>query len=151
MSELLSPEEPTDIIMDHQNLQTFMTTKALTLGQVRWANFLSQFNFKIQYRPGKKNGKADYLSRMPGVMPKGGGENLDHRLQRIFKDENLDPELREIAAELQTLVMNDSSAAVQLNALTIAVDEIQDQPTVRELLGQAYPQDANLQDTLHLL
>jgi hypothetical protein len=73
-SELLSPEEPTDVITDHQNLQTFMTTKALTPRQVRWANFLSQFNFKIQYRPGKKNGKADYLSRMPGVMPKGGSE-----------------------------------------------------------------------------
>ena len=76
-SELLSPEEPTDVISDHQNLQTFMTTKTLTPRQVRWANFLSQFNFMVRYRPGKKNGKADYLSRLPGGQTEGGGENLN--------------------------------------------------------------------------
>src|SRR5947207_2177431 len=78
-SELLSPEDPTDVIMDHQNLQTFMTNKTLTPRQVRWANFLSQFNFMVRYRPGKKNGKADYLSRLPGVKTEG-GENLNFRL-----------------------------------------------------------------------
>ena len=135
-SELLSPDSPTDVITDHHNLQTFMTNKTLTPRQVRWANFLSQFNFKIRYRPGKKNGKADYLSRMPGVMPEGGDENLQHRLQRIFSDDNLDPELQEIAKELASI--------------TIAVDDIQ-APTIQELFDQGYQNDPEPERILQAL
>ena len=134
-SELLSPDEPTDVITDHQNLQTFMTTKVLTPRQVRWANFLSQFNFIISYRPGKKNGKADYLSRMPGVMPKGGGKIPQHRLQRILKDENLAPELQKIA--------------IELNAIVIAAND--NLPTLRETLEQACLGDGNITETLRQL
>jgi len=32
---------------------------------VRWALFLSEFNFKITYRAGSANGKPDALSRRP--------------------------------------------------------------------------------------
>src|SRR5204863_9572831 len=52
--ELQGTEQPFKIIMDHKNLQTFMTTKQLNQRQVRWAEFLSQFNFVITYRPGTK-------------------------------------------------------------------------------------------------
>jgi len=31
--------------------------------QARWAEFLSQYNFKITYRPGAANSKADALTR----------------------------------------------------------------------------------------
>src|SRR5436190_999861 len=143
-SELLSPDKPTDVITDHQNLQTFMTTKTLTPRQVRWANFLSQFNFMVRYRPGKKNGKADYLSRLPGGQTKGGGENLNFRLQRILKDENLDPELREIARNLDKLTTTNSAAKIELNTIMIAVDEMEpgaaaiDIPTLQELINQGY-------------
>src|SRR5947207_14557962 len=82
-----------------------MTTKTLTPRQVRWANFLSQLNFMVRYRPGKKNGKADYLSRLPGGQTEGGDENLNFRFQRILKDEILDLELRKIAHDLNTLII----------------------------------------------
>ena len=42
-----------------------MTTKKLTPRQVRWTEFLSEFNFVISYQSGKKNNKADTLTRKP--------------------------------------------------------------------------------------
>ena len=46
-----------------------MTKKKLNERQVRWKQFLSQFDFKIEYRPGKEGGKPDALTRGPGYLP----------------------------------------------------------------------------------
>ena len=37
-------------------------TKVLNRRQARWADYLSLFDFKIIFRPGRENGKADALS-----------------------------------------------------------------------------------------
>ena len=57
------------ILTDHKNLVPFMTKKRLNDRQVRWKQFLSQFDFKIVYRPGKEGGKPDALTRGPGYLP----------------------------------------------------------------------------------
>jgi hypothetical protein len=41
------PEGPVKVLSDHHNLEYFMTTKQLNRWQARWAEFLSEFNFKI--------------------------------------------------------------------------------------------------------
>ena len=46
-----------------------MTKKSLNERQVRWKQFLSQFDFKIEYRPGREGGKPDALTRGPGSLP----------------------------------------------------------------------------------
>ncbi len=51
------------IFTDHKNLVAFTTTKQLNRRQVRWSEELGQYKFKIQYTPGKENGRADALSR----------------------------------------------------------------------------------------
>ncbi len=38
-----------EVKTDHKNLQYFMTTKDLNQRQMRWAEFLSRFNFRITY------------------------------------------------------------------------------------------------------
>ena len=43
---------PIDVVMDHKNLEYFSTTKLLTHRQVRWLEFLCQFNLTICFRPG---------------------------------------------------------------------------------------------------
>ena len=48
---------------DHRALEYFMTKQKLNARQVRWAEYLSRFNFKIMYRPGCENRAADALSR----------------------------------------------------------------------------------------
>ena len=46
-----------------------MTSKLLNRCQARWVEFLSQFNFKITYRPGKQGGKPNALTRRSGDLP----------------------------------------------------------------------------------
>ena len=57
------------ILTDHKNLLPFMTKKKLNERQVRWKQFLSQFDFKIEYLSGKEGGKPDALTRGPGYLP----------------------------------------------------------------------------------
>ena len=52
---------------DHDNLKKFMTGK-LNARQVRWAQKLAEFDFRIEYRPGKSN-PADGPSRRPDHKP----------------------------------------------------------------------------------
>ncbi|PRP72850.1 hypothetical protein PROFUN_17121, partial [Planoprotostelium fungivorum] len=54
---------PFEIITDHNNLKYFMTSKSLNRRQVRWWQFLSDFDFTLSHRPGKENIVADALSR----------------------------------------------------------------------------------------
>ena len=53
------------VLTDHNNLCWFMDTKSLSSKQVRWAQELSRYHFRIDYRQGKANGAADALSRYP--------------------------------------------------------------------------------------
>ena len=67
--ELQGTPEAFEIITDHKNLEYFTTTKALNQRQVRWSEFLSQFNFRIVYRPGSKAARPDALSRKSEDRP----------------------------------------------------------------------------------
>jgi hypothetical protein len=49
--------------MDYKNLIGFLTTKELNWRQVRWAEILVEYYFKIEYIKGINNIKADTLSR----------------------------------------------------------------------------------------
>ena len=53
------------VLTDHNNLRRFMDTKSLSSRQVRWAQELSRYHFRIDYRQGKANAAADALSRFP--------------------------------------------------------------------------------------
>jgi len=72
------------VFTDHKNLEYFNTTKLLNRRQARWGEILSQFNFKIVYRPGEKNGKADALSRRVDSELEGEREKQDLTI-RMFK------------------------------------------------------------------
>ncbi|KAI1000182.1 hypothetical protein K3495_g8016 [Podosphaera aphanis] len=57
------------VLTDHKNLEYFKTSKVLSQRQVRWSEFLSQFNFQIVYRPGVKATRPDALSRKSEDRP----------------------------------------------------------------------------------
>jgi hypothetical protein len=59
----METRDPVKIMTDHNNLRYFMTSKELNRRQVRWAQFLSDYNFELIHRPGKENVIADALSR----------------------------------------------------------------------------------------
>jgi hypothetical protein len=87
--ELEGTPSPIRVITDHKNLEYFMSTKLLNRRQARWSEFLSRFNFKIQYRPGKQGVKPDALTRRSEDLPKEGDERLQHQSQTILKRKNL--------------------------------------------------------------
>lgn len=62
---LIGAKHPITVYSDHKNLTTFTTTKSLNRRQVRWAEELSEYDFKIVHVKGKENGRADALSRKP--------------------------------------------------------------------------------------
>jgi len=84
-AELQSVENPISVLMDHKNLEYFTTTKLLNCQQARWAQFLSQFNFQIVYRPGKSGAKLDSLTRRLGDLPKEGDERLTENFHAVIK------------------------------------------------------------------
>ena len=51
------------IYTDHKNLLYFITIKILNQRQMRWAEKLSKYYFKINYRKKNENEKTDALSR----------------------------------------------------------------------------------------
>jgi hypothetical protein len=71
---LKSTESEITVFTVHKNLEYFATTKVLTRRQARWAEHLAEYNFKVVYRPGNKNVKADMLSRHWDNAPKEGSE-----------------------------------------------------------------------------
>jgi len=48
---------------DHKNLTGFLTIKELNYRQVKWAEILTKYHFKIEHVKKTDNNRADTLSR----------------------------------------------------------------------------------------
>ncbi|KAH8193500.1 hypothetical protein TruAng_012334 [Truncatella angustata] len=80
---------PVKVYTDHKNLTSFTKNKELNKRQVRWAEFLTDYNFVIIYRKGSDNGRTNALSRRVDhfqVAPK-----ETHAILATDKDGNLIP------------------------------------------------------------
>ena len=99
--------QQTKILTDHKNLVPFMTKKRLNERQVRWKQFLSQFDFKIVYRPGKEGGKPDGLTRGPGYLPAEDDER-NTQMEQILLSEHYFENIKIEAMELTKLHDKDS-------------------------------------------
>jgi hypothetical protein len=80
--------DPAIVYTDHANLQTFTTKMKLNRRQVRWSQKLAEYNFRIIYREGHKNCKADALTRRSGNLPKEGDGRASMTFDSILKPEN---------------------------------------------------------------
>jgi hypothetical protein len=90
-AELMGLQTQLPIYSDHKALEYFMTKRQLTARQARWAELLSQYNFRIEYRMGKSNERADALTRRSQ-------DNQDktmaqNRTQAILQPSQLDPRI----------------------------------------------------------
>ena len=76
------------VFSDHQSLEYFDKPKRTLSGrQSRWVEKLSIYDYKIIYRKGASNGKADALSRNTEYCSKEGGtdsENSNEEIQFKF-------------------------------------------------------------------
>ncbi|KAM0789314.1 hypothetical protein ACM66B_000152 [Microbotryomycetes sp. NB124-2] len=90
----LSSTTTVQVYTDHRSLEYFMTSKVLNRRQARWAEFLSEFNFVVTYRPGKQAIKPDALSRRDNVYPSStGGDayavNNPYNVRPLLQQEKL--------------------------------------------------------------
>jgi len=111
---LYGVDKPITVYTDHQNLQHFLTTKKWNQRQIRWAQLLASFNFKIIYRPGSRSGKPDALSRRPEYRPEEGAE---HTEQSIFKPEHFSISLVQdepVQEKLTKRMLVQQAAAIQV-------------------------------------
>lgn len=109
--ELAGTADRVEILSDHQNLRYFMSTKVLNRRQARWAEFLSEFNFRITHRPGKENTKADSFTRLSADMPEDGNDARElFRTQTLLKPHQIAPEV----------VARDSNSTSSKRAVTLA-------------------------------
>jgi len=79
--------KPIRVLTHHKNIVTFMTTKELNERQARWMLELSQYNFKIEYRPGNEGGKPDTLTRREGDLPMAGDKWLTQNVGILLPKE----------------------------------------------------------------
>ena len=124
--ELEGAAHPITVLTDHRNLEYFMTTKQLSRRQVRWSEFLSQFQFQIRHRPGKKSGKPDALTRRSQDLPHSEDDSrLQHQNQTLLKPYHLP----------------DISFATDLVAAPAMLNEEEDEPIevkITRLLEEGY-------------
>ncbi len=92
------------VLTDHNNLRRFMDTKSLSSRRVRWAQKLSRYHFRIDYRQGKANAAADALSRFPQKSQ--------------TEEETLRAENSQILHRLQSLLTNTSLEGLSLSGHT---------------------------------
>jgi transposase InsO family protein len=90
--QLKSSPEAIRVITDHKALEYFMTTKALTARQARWAEVLAQFNFRIKYKPGASN-RADPLTRRERDTDEQMAAKIAFRTQTLLGPEQVDPKI----------------------------------------------------------
>ncbi|THC88329.1 hypothetical protein EYZ11_012227 [Aspergillus tanneri] len=73
------------ILTDHKNLRYFKNARQLSERQVRWTDVLAEFNFELEFRPGKLAARPDALSRRAQDMPQDADdERLAKRFRSIF-------------------------------------------------------------------
>jgi len=111
---LYGADKPIMVYTDHQNLQHFLMTKKWNPRQIRWAQLLASFNFKIVYRPGSRSGKPDALSRPPEYRPEEGAE---HTEQSILKPEHFSLSLvqdKPVQEKLTRRILVQQAAAIQV-------------------------------------
>jgi transposase InsO family protein len=132
--ELQGSREPFEVVTDHKNLEYFTTTKALNQRQVRWSEFLSQFNFRIVYRPGSKAIRPDALSRKAEDRPSKANPNderLKNRQRTLLPPDRFDP-----AALADLLREADDDVDFQAAAIDLILPAM-DKP-IDELIDRAY-------------
>lgn len=66
-----------------------MTNQKLTARQTRWLEKLTEFNFRIIYHSGKKNARADALTRQKSGPLAEDDDRVQHRHQILLPPDRL--------------------------------------------------------------
>ena len=110
-----------------------MSTKLLSRRQARWSEFLSRFNIKIVYRPGKAGAKPDILTRRSGDFPKEGDkhdERTRFQYQAVLRPQNL--------TDLPDAALTLACGWVEVDNVQWAEEETNATKIIKELFDDTY-------------
>jgi hypothetical protein len=105
------------VYIDYKNLIYFTTTKKLNKQQVKWSKTLTKYNFRIAYKKGTKNARADALSR---------------RLDFISKKDKTETLLKE------------GEDSLEYNSKVAVVYKVIKDPTIEQRIRNVYKGDAKV-------
>lgn len=100
-ADLRSLSKPFVVYSDHKNLEVFTKKQRLNERQIRWAEVLGKYDFKIVHRPGKEMIVPDILSRREQDLPT---TLEDHRL--LFREQKLLESSRLLTEPLSPQILN---------------------------------------------
>jgi hypothetical protein len=111
-----------ELFSDHKSLKYLFDQRELNMRQRRWMEYLKDFDFNLNYHPGKANVVADALSRKALYA----SELLMHQcnLYEKFRDMNLNVKYR--------------SKGVRINRMELSCE-------LRSMIAQAQEHDLELQ------
>ena len=89
---------------------------------MRWSKRLEQYKFRIQYTPGKDNGRADALSRRSDHMET--KESFNHNILKVNQDGSLLANKHELNATLRILQDDTKEFPIEKGKLQIPTDKI---------------------------
>src|SRR6266481_4959849 len=79
-----------DTVTDHKNLEYFTSMKKLTHQQAHWSEYLSQFNLRIHFHPGRLGTKPDALTHRSDVHLGSGTDTTPTNVRPLFILQQLD-------------------------------------------------------------
>ena len=89
--ELETTDLSVKIFTDHKSLEYFMTTKKLIKRQIKWFEFLSQYNFVIMYQFDAQNVKTNVLiTRFNNQSFEEIKDRLEHQIKTLLFTERLE-------------------------------------------------------------
>jgi len=118
---LWGEEEPVTVYTDHQNLQSFLTKRIWNQGQIRWAQELTNYNFRIVYRLGSSGGKRDTLSKRLEYRRE---EGARHSEQSILKSEHFQISVIHQRRSAETALIRETRESGNLRIMKLSDKDI---------------------------
>ena len=120
--EFLAYANDFEVYTDNNPLLYIMESSKLNANGQRWVSALSEYNFRIKYRPGIINKDADCLSRLPLDI----STYIDECKEEVSTDA-----FRAIMMGIEVQIMDDESWKLQTSVASLEVDELfKSEPTI---------------------
>ena len=117
-------EEFDQTLTNHRNLKHFMTIKQLNRRQIKWVEFLFEFNFQIIYRSSVQNIKLDNLTRRSQNLSTNDNDSRkQYQHQTLLKAKHLNKSVRVVIVVVSKFINEIEKSSINLIAMIYDLSE----------------------------